>query len=58
MSYNPTKEQTTAEGHQLVLNVVKNSYTQRRALAGPETKMYTSSVIMHDILNSEIYTRN
>ena len=51
---NPTKEKTTAEGHQWVLNASRNSQTRMRASAGPLTKMYTSSVIMDVILNSEI----
>ena len=55
---NPTIEQTTAEGHQWVFNVAKNSRTRRRPSAGPLKNMYTSTVILDVILNSELYTRN
>ena len=55
---NPTIEQTTAEGQQWVFNVARNSRTRRRPSAGPLRNMYTSTVIMDVILNSELYTRN
>ena len=54
---NSTIEQTTAEGHQWVLNVARNSRTRRRPSAGPLKNMYTSTVIMDVILNSELYTK-
>ena len=41
---NPTIEQTTAEGHQWVFTVVRNSRTRRRPSAGPLKNMYTSTV--------------
>ena len=57
---NPTIEQTTAEGNQWVFNVARNSSPQWCPLAGPlkNMYMYTSTVIMDVILNSELYTRN
>ena len=54
----PDIEQTTAEGHQQVFNAARNSCTQRRPSGGPLTNIYTSSVIMNLILNSELYIRN
>ena len=53
---NPTIEQTTAEGHQWVFNVPRHSRTCRRPSAGPLKNMYTSTVIMDVILNSELHT--
>ena len=55
---NPTIEQTTAESHQLVFNVAKNSRSRRRPSAGPLKNVYTSTVLMDVILNSELYTKN
>ena len=48
----------SAEGHQWVFNVARNSRTRSRPSAGPLKKVYTSTVIMDVILNSELYTRN
>ena len=50
---NPTIEQKIAVGHQLVFNVARNSSTRRRSSAGPLKHMYTSSVLMDVILNSD-----
>ena len=55
---NPTIEQTTAEIHQWVFIGARNSRTRRRPSAGPLKHMYTGTVIMGVILNSELYTRN
>ena len=55
---NPTIEQTTAEGHQLVFNVARNSRTCRYPADGPLKNMYTITVIIDVILNAELYTRN
>ena len=51
-------EQTTAEGHQWVFNVARNSRIRRRPSAGPLKNMYTRTVIMDVILTSKLYTRN
>ena len=53
---NPSIEQTTAEGHQWVFNVARNSHTRRRPSAGPLKNMYTSTVIMDVVLNAHILT--
>ena len=52
----PNKK-TTAEGHQQVFNVARNSRTRRRLQLAPK-QIYTSSVIMNAILISKLYTRN
>ena len=44
---NPTIKQTTAEGHQWVFNVARNTRTRRRPSAGPLKNMYTSTVILN-----------
>ena len=51
---NPTIEQTTAENHQWVFIGARNSRTRRRPPAGPFKYMYTSTVIMDVIQNSEV----
>ena len=51
------RKKTTAEGHQQVFNVARNSRTRRRPSTGPK-QIYTSSVIMNAILISKLYTRN
>ena len=43
---------------QWVFNVARNSRTRKRPSAGTLKNMYTSTVIMDVILNSELYTRN
>ena len=54
---NPTIEQTTAEGHQWVFNVGRIPAPVGVLQLAPKN-MYTSTVIMDVILNSELYTRN
>ena len=55
---NPAIDQTTAEGHQWVFNVARNSRTRKCPSADHLQNMYISTVIMNVILNSELYTRN
>ena len=53
------KKKTTAEGHQQVFNVARNSRTRRPGVLQLAPKqIYTSSVIMNAILISKLYTRN
>ena len=54
---NPTIEQITAEGHQWVFNVARIP-AHGGVLQLAPSKMYTSTVIIDVILNSELYTRN
>ena len=54
---NPTIEQTTAEGHQWVFNVARIPAPVGALQLAPKN-MYTSTVIMDVILNSELYTIN
>ena len=54
---NPIIEQKTAEGHQCVFNVARIPAPVDVLQLAPKN-MYTSTVIMDVILNSELYTRN
>ena len=49
---NPTKEQTTAEGHQRACNVARKSRTQKWSSTGPSIKLCTRSVKMDVSLKS------
>ena len=49
---NPTIEQTTAEVHQWVFNVARNSRTRRCPSAGPLKNMYTSTATKGMNLNT------
>ena len=57
---NPTIEKTTAECHQQVFNVARNSRTRTGGGVPQLTPkhIYISSVIMNTILISKLYTRN